>query len=362
MSAATDTATVARKRKARPAGNVQAPPLKTLRLTPTSCMLPRHFACWSGTKQHLIKDIIGIINKFQPQTQTVDFKQSRVGLSLDPAGDTLVTGSSLGNIHLWDVKQNTTAILKGHTAPSRRLEISPHHHFLVSGSTDCTARLWDIDRRKQLAILQHKTGVTCVKYSPQCAQTVATGCTDHTVYTWDVPTGQPVRAFSGQRSPITTISMAHRQAQCLASGSQTSDVLIWDMRSPDTATRTIKCHPTFSWAVTSVCFNPIDDNILAVASTFGSVVLWDLRTNGIFHSWPDMNNAFVYQLEFNPEGSVLFQTGSRNTSAIKMGSWNTLWDWSGNSTSSAMSVDGHILARLRDNHLVDLRTLPHQWE
>ena len=73
--------------------------------------------------------------------------------SFSPDKKILATRSQASNvITLWDVNTGEeTARLEGHSEPVRSIALSPDGKTLISSSEDTTIRLWDIDRRAEIA-------------------------------------------------------------------------------------------------------------------------------------------------------------------------------------------------------------------
>jgi WD40 repeat protein len=69
-------------------------------------------------------------------------------LAVSPDNHWLVTGSSDGTGRLWDLTAKDPAVsavvLRGHESQVRAVGISPDNHWLVTGSSDGTARLWPL--------------------------------------------------------------------------------------------------------------------------------------------------------------------------------------------------------------------------
>ena len=69
-------------------------------------------------------------------------------VAISPDGRWLVTGSFDKTARLWDLKSKNPAVgsrvLKGHTKRIYCLAISPDGRWLVTGSRDKTVRLWDL--------------------------------------------------------------------------------------------------------------------------------------------------------------------------------------------------------------------------
>ena len=73
-------------------------------------------------------------------------------------------------IKLWDIRdKNCSATLKGHSQQINSLSISPDGNLLLSGSEDCTARLWDLrNGEKPIYIAnEHSAPILKVKFNPE---------------------------------------------------------------------------------------------------------------------------------------------------------------------------------------------------
>jgi hypothetical protein len=109
-------------------------------------------------------------------------------------GRILATGSTDGTARLWDVVTGRplTPPLK-HEDAVVVLAFSPNGHALATASADGTARLWDAVTGKLLTRLFNsgKIGVTTAAFSPD-SRILAAGCSDKTVRLWEVATGKPI--------------------------------------------------------------------------------------------------------------------------------------------------------------------------
>jgi WD40 repeat protein len=69
-----------------------------------------------------------------------------IAVGISPDNHWLVTGSEDGTARLWDLTAQDPAagsvVLRGHAGAVNVVGISPDNHWLVTGSDDKTARLW----------------------------------------------------------------------------------------------------------------------------------------------------------------------------------------------------------------------------
>lgn len=73
----------------------------------------------------------------------------------------------------------------------------------------------------------HRAEVTCIEQSPQ-KETFAVGYADGSVRLWNAQAGTVTATFNGHKKSITALSFDESGAK-LASGSQDTDLIIWDV-------------------------------------------------------------------------------------------------------------------------------------
>jgi WD40 repeat protein len=118
--------------------------------------------------------------------------------------------------------------LFGHEAPILSLAFSVDNRKIVSGSTDKTARVWDLNDGKFPEIARyggHTAAVTAVAFNTN-AQQVLSGSSDNSVKLWEVSDGAEVMDFTGHTGPIVAVALPNNQP---LSASADKTVRIWTM-------------------------------------------------------------------------------------------------------------------------------------
>ena len=92
-------------------------------------------------------------------------------------------------------------ILNGHSGGGLlSVAVSSDGKFALTGSTDQTALLWDLETGKQLRrFVGHENAVSAVQFSKD-GQFVLTASRDNTARLWEMKTGKEVRRFLGSSS------------------------------------------------------------------------------------------------------------------------------------------------------------------
>jgi len=106
-------------------------------------------------------------------------------LTFSPDGSFLVSGSSDNTIKLWDIQTGGVAkTFYGHTYHVLSVSISANCTTIASGSKDRTIRLWDIQTEECYCIIEQLDWVESLRFSPKDPQHLIS-VSDYKVQHWD---------------------------------------------------------------------------------------------------------------------------------------------------------------------------------
>jgi cell division protein FtsB len=114
-------------------------------------------------------------------------------VAISPDGHWLVTGSGDNTARLWDLTASDPAaapiVLRDHEGGIYAVAISPDNHWLVTGSSDDTARLWDLTAEdpaaEPIVLRGHEGSISAVAISPD-NHWLVTGSEDNTARLWNL--------------------------------------------------------------------------------------------------------------------------------------------------------------------------------
>ncbi len=128
-------------------------------------------------------------------------------------------------IQVWNLDTwKETALLRGHVGDIEQMAFSPDSTKLVTGSTDGTARIWNITSGAQLAVLKNYAGRS-IAISPD-GRMLAIGLFSNSVYLSSMENGTRLMIAEGHTQPVTMLSFSPA-SRFLLSADQSGMVLFW---------------------------------------------------------------------------------------------------------------------------------------
>ena len=119
------------------------------------------------------------------------------------------------------------AAITGHSGLVTDLRFSPDSRSLITGSTDGTAKTWDVRTGKNLLTLTHSGKIFDVAFSPD-GETIATGSTDETVKVWNAAKGHHLATLKGHVDGLQAVAFSP-DGRRLASGGGDHSAKIWNL-------------------------------------------------------------------------------------------------------------------------------------
>jgi WD40 repeat protein len=194
--------------------------------------------------------------------------------------------------------------LYGHTHYVLSVAYSPDGAWIVTGSHDRTAKVWNARTGAFLRELRVPADpVMSVCFSPDSTR-IVTGTYDGPTKVWDARTGKPLLDLRGHTQPVLSVAYSPDGTR-IATGSEDRTARIWDART-GTPLVILK---GFQETVRSVAYNP-DGTRIATSSEDGTATVWDAGTGqqvlALLRRTPGITSV-----AYSPDGTR-FMTGNRD--------------------------------------------------
>jgi WD40 repeat protein len=147
------------------------------------------------------------------------------------ADGTVATGAADGSVRLWRARDGKPLFtpLHGHTGAISSLAFDRTGALLVSGSTDSTARIWNVRTGTLVhALIGHKLAVTSATFSPD-GKLVLTSSNDGDARLWSVKSGHSVQHLKFHVAAVSQAAFSHDGRWAVTAGPTAA--AIWQVRT-----------------------------------------------------------------------------------------------------------------------------------
>jgi hypothetical protein len=217
-------------------------------------------------------------------------------VAVTPDGRHAVSGSSDKTLRVWDLENGRTLRwLEGHVGGVNAVAVTPDGRRAVSGSSDKTLRVWDLESGQPVRTLHgHTSSVYAMAITPDGRRAVS-GSLDNTLRVWDLESGQTLRTLQGHNSLVNAVAVTPDGRRAV-SGSYDKTLRVWDLESGKTPL-TLQGHAE---AVRAVGVTP--DGRRAVSGSYDKTVrVWDLESGQTLR-WLEGHTKAVNAVALSPDG------------------------------------------------------------
>ncbi|XP_034566858.1 transducin beta-like protein 3 [Notolabrus celidotus] len=234
----------------------------------------------------------------------------------------IVVATNSCQLKVFELLTNNCQILYGHTDTVLSLDVFKKGLLFASCAKDRSVRVWQMDSDTgQVTCVAHGSSHTNAVGSITCsrmkASFVVSGSQDCTVKVWDLPadlstTGAEIHQLTARATEkahdkdVNSVAVSPND-KLLASGSQDRTAKLWSLTGEGTVglLGVFKGHRRGVWAV---CFSPVDQ-VLATTSADGTTKLWSLQDFSCLKTF-EGHDASVLKVIFVSRGTQLLTSGS----------------------------------------------------
>lgn len=273
-------------------------------------------------------------------------------LALSPDGKLLAAGGRMREIgegthpiRLYDFRSGEiVGLLDAHQGAVLSLAFSPHGRYLVSGSTDDTAIIWDVARRRELHRLRGHRGDINRAVFTHDGKRVVTGSDDRTLGLWNVSTGALIARSSRHAGNVFGVAVSPTTGE-IASASQQGEVRLSD----DKTLRIIRKFQRQKGDLLGVSFSSDGERLITGTGTAPYYCrVWEVATGRSLRTYRG-HDQLVVATAASPKGRLAATAGGSNNEIhiwemdsgrlihVLRGAGRSVW-------SVGFSPNGHSLA------------------
>jgi len=276
-------------------------------------------------------------------------------VSCSPDDRRLASAGADGTIRVWDT---TTGLeLRTLRSPTRgavqAVAFSPDGLLLVAATDGGTAlRVWSAATYREVRLLHQYGSVLQDLAFSHDGRYLALGSTNGTARLWDLRAGAEDRQLRGHTGPIRGVAFS-ADGDRLATGSDDGTVKIWDLTEFGEAVQVLPCQAA---GLTTLAVCPAG-RLLAATDTAGNVFLCDLPGRKVLHRWP-AHAGRGRCVAYAPTGQFVASVGAERSIQVRATATGALVQTLRTPEVAiwcvAFSGDGRLLAGAGDDQTLQL--------
>ncbi|NUN10285.1 MAG: WD40 repeat domain-containing protein, partial [Ignavibacteriaceae bacterium] len=241
----------------------------------------------AGPVHSSAKDIVAISNfpmilrqwkeldKYNPHNALIKTLQGHTdkvyNVGITPNGKRAVSGSSDKTFRVWDLESGKCLnTLHGTSHVLSSVHITPDGKKVVSGNGDKILRVWDIERGKCLYILEHTGPVNSVSITVD-GKNAFSASNDNRFWVWDLESGKCLKTLERHAGVVSSVSVTPNGNRAV-SGSWDGTLHVWDLEN----SKCLHMLDVHTGRIHDVSITPDGKKIVA-ASDDMTLRVWDIE-------------------------------------------------------------------------------------
>jgi uncharacterized delta-60 repeat protein len=228
-------------------------------------------------------------------------------VAFSPDGKYVISGSGDGTARIWEAESGKEVARMIHNGSVHSVAFSPDGKYVVSGSDDETARVWEAGSGKEVARMIHDGSVDSVAFSPDGKYVVSAGnYFDLTARIWEADTGKEIARLNSERA-ITSVTFSP-DGKYVISGGNDNTARVWEA---DTGKEI--AYMIYDYSVNSVTISP-NGKYVASGSDDHTARVWEAATGKEVARMP--HGGVVQSVAFSSDGKYVVSASFDNTARV----------------------------------------------
>lgn len=260
----------------------------------------------------------------------------------------ILTGSADCTAKLWDLDSGKCFMtLRGHDGPILAAKISPDNLLAATCSHDGSVKVWRVASGDCIFTADHDQPVMSTTFSCD-GRFLATGTYDGIVFLWDVNSGKRIQMLRmPEVAPVRSIEFSADSTSILTACGDTGATHLWNLVK-DECVLALK---ELEEIVFSACFSP-DGRTIVTGCSDDTAQVWNSATGSCIHELEGHEGA-IYSTAFSPNGRFILTSSSDGTAKLwrtKSGDcFKTFCGHESDVLSACFSPDGSLVGTSSDD-------------
>ena len=184
------------------------------------------------------------------------------------------------------------------------MKYSQNGKLIATGSRE-EIKIYDSVTREELFIIISKNA-ECESITFDLNSKVIFASSYDSIIVFNLNTRKILTKLYGNIKKITSLTSNN---QFLVSGSENSEIIIWDKSILKIIKKFTTKESSHNEKISSLAFNPIDDFMLITAAHDNKIIVWDLYKMEIKIKLIDAHNNFITNIQFSKQGEFFASSG-----------------------------------------------------